>query len=113
MPHLPLRYRVVGQDDYMLEIDVGTDGCFVVNSGDHTSHEPRLGTLTPSQGAKLNGLLHRLGGPRDHPAPEGASGFMAVLTLGEGGQTRVFRFWEGALAEDPGLEAVVRALEVL
>jgi hypothetical protein len=38
---------------------------------------------------------------------------MAVLTLGEGGRTRVFRFWDGALAEDPGLEAVVRALEVL
>jgi hypothetical protein len=113
MLHLPLRYRVVGQDDYMLEIDVGADGCFVVNSGDYTSHEPRRGTLTPSQEARLTGLLDQLGDPREHPAPEGASGFMAFLTLGEGGQTRVYRFWEGALAEDPGLEAVVRALEVL
>jgi hypothetical protein len=113
MPHLPLRYRVVGQDDYMLEIDVGADGCFVVDSGDYTSHEPRRGALTPGQGARLTGLLDRLGEPRDHPAPEGAEGFVAILTLGDGGQTRVFHFWEGALAEDPGLEAVVRALEVL
>jgi hypothetical protein len=115
MPHLPLSYRVVGEDDYMLEIEVAADGCFSINSGDHTSHKPRRGSLTPSQKVRLSDLLDQIGDPREHLAPVGASGFMATLTLGDAGpgQIRKFRFWEGALLEDPGLEAVVRALEVL
>jgi hypothetical protein len=113
MPHLPLSYRVVGEDDYMLEVEVAANGDFAINSGDYTSHEPRRGTLTASQRASLSTLLDQLGGAREHLAPAGASGFMATLTLGGGGQARVFRFWEGALSEDPSLEAVVRALEVL
>lgn len=113
MPHLPLSYRVVGEDDYMLEIAVTAHGDFEINSGDHTSHEPRRGTLTAPQRANLASLLGQLGGAREHPAPAGASGFMATLTLGGEGQAQVFRFWEGALVEDPSLEAVVRALEVL
>lgn len=113
MPYLPLSYRVVGEDDYMLEIEVATDGRFRINSGDHTSHEPRRGILTAGQHSDLLGLLARLGGPREHPAPAEASGFMATLTLGGIGQGHIIRFWEGALAEDPDLEALVRALEVL
>lgn len=117
MSLLPLSYRVVGEDDYMLEIQVAADGDFQVNSGDYTSHEPRRGTLSPTQRASLTALLDQLGEPRVHPAPQGAQGFMATLTLGEplGGSSQVqtYRFWEGALVEDPSLEAVVRALEVL
>ncbi len=113
MPHLPLSYRVVGEDDYMLEIEVAANGDFEINSGDYTSHEPRRGTLTASQKANLSTLLGQLGRARDHPAPAGTLGFMASLSLGGQGQTQVFRFWEGALVDDPGLEAVIRALEVL
>ena len=113
MSHLPLSYRVVGEDDYMLEIQVAANGDFEINSGDYTSHEPRRGRLSPDQRAKLSGLLGRLGQPRSHPAPAGASGFMATLTLGGPGEARTYRFWEGALADDPALGAVVRALEVL
>lgn len=114
---LPLSYRVVGDDDYMLEILVAANGDFEVNCGDHTSHKPRRGSLTSSQRAGLRALLERLGEPREHPAPEGAPGFMATLTLGEPeggpGQTRTYRFWEGVLPQDPSLEAAVRALVVL
>lgn len=113
MLHLPLSYRVVGEDDYMLEIEITASGDFAINSGDYTSHEPRRGSLSPTQRATLSGLLDRLGAAREHPQPEGTSGFMATLTLGGDDHTRVFRFWEGALGEDPSLEAVVRALEVL
>jgi hypothetical protein len=113
MPYLPLSYRVVGEDDYMLEIEVAADGCFMINSGDHTSHEPRRGILTPDQRSDLIALLERLGGAREHPAPAEASGFMATMTLGDVGQGHKFGFWEGALVEDPDLEALVRALEVL
>jgi len=113
MSYLPLSYRVVGEDDYMLEIEVADDGRFRINSGDHTSHEPRRGILTAGQHSDLIGLLERLGGPREHPAPTEAPGFIATLTLGGIGKSHIFRFWEGALAEDPDLEALVRALEVL
>jgi hypothetical protein len=113
MSHLPLSYRVVGEDDYMLEITVAANGAFEVNSGEHTSHEPRRGTLRQGERDRLSALLDQLGEAREHPAPPGALGFMATLTLGGPGQARSFRFWEGALADDPGLEAVVRALEVL
>ncbi|MGE5155045.1 MAG: hypothetical protein ACM3ST_13645 [Bdellovibrio bacteriovorus] len=113
MPHLPLSYRVVGEDDYMLEIEVAANGDFAINSGDYTSHEPRRGTLSASQRANLLSLLGRLGAVREHPAPAGASGFMATLILSGQGQDQVFRFWEGALAGDASLEALVRALEVL
>lgn len=113
MPYLPLSYRVVGEDDYMLQIDVSAAGDFEINSGDHTSHEPRRGVLSLGQRTEIGRLLDGLGEIRDHPAPEGAAGFMAILAFRAKDQDRVFRFWEGALTEDPGLEAVVRALEVL
>jgi hypothetical protein len=113
MSNLPLSYRVVGQDDYMLEIDVDATGAFRVNSGDHTSHEPRDGVLSPIQMVQLMELIDCLGAAREHPAPDGATGFMAVLTLGAGETACQYRFWEGALDEEPDLAAVVRALEVI
>ncbi len=113
MSSLPVHYRVVGDDDYMLEITVGSDGAFVVNSGDHTSHKPRHGMLDQVQRERLTAVLAGLGPSRDHPAPAGAPGFMAALTLGEGADARVFRFWEGALDEEPQLRAAVRELDVI
>lgn len=113
MSAFPLSYRVVGDDDYMLEINIDPAGAFVVNSGEHTSHEPRAGTLTSEQRERLLKVLGGLGNPREHPAPEGAPGFMAELTLGEGGALRAFRFWEGALDQEPDLKAVIRELELI
>lgn len=113
MSNLPLSYRVVGQDDYMLEITVDAGGHYRIDSGDYTSHSPRTGALDPPRVEALAGLIEALGNPREHPAPEGASGFMATLTLGEGNGERRWRFWEGALAEDPALERLVRFLEVI
>ena len=54
-----------------------------------------------------------MGSPRDHPAPDGAVGFMAELTLGESAKAQVFRFWEGAMEDEPTLEAVVSELEMI
>ena len=113
MSNLPLSYRVVGQDDYMLEISVSTTGAYRVNGGDYTSHEPRGGTLSPPQLMHLLNLADRLGPAREHPGPEGATGFMAELIDGAGEAARCFRFWEGALDEEPDLDALVRALEVI
>jgi hypothetical protein len=113
MSSFPVHYRVVGEFDYMLEVTVDPDGAFTVNSGDHTSHAPRHGTLDRHQRERLQAALAHLGESRDHPAPDGAPGFMAELTLGAGADGRVFRFWEGALDEELALKAVVRELELI
>ncbi len=113
MAMVPLFFQVVGQDDYMLEIHVDRDGGYVVNSGTYTSATPRSGVLTPAQKAELTKALAGLGSPSDHAAPSGAEGFMAELTVGDADEARVYRFWEGALDEDPHLRTVVRQLELI
>jgi len=113
MSAFPLSYRVQGEDDYMLEITIDDAGAFVINSGDHNSHEPRHGTLSRNQREQLLAALEGLGEPREHPAPEGAADFTAQLILGKGPQARRYRYWEGALEEDPALQAAVRELELI
>ncbi|ESQ15131.1 MAG: hypothetical protein N838_09600 [Thiohalocapsa sp. PB-PSB1] len=108
-----IRYRVVGQDDYMLNIDVEPDGHFAIDYGDYTSHKPAQGIIDKTHGERLTAALQALGDSAEYPAPDGATGFMAELTVGEGQTMRHFRFWEGALQQQPELQAVVRALEVL
>jgi hypothetical protein len=112
-PLPPIRFRVVGQDDYMLTIEVAPDGGYRIDSGDYTSHAPRTGSLTPAQRKRLSGLVAALGGPCDHPAPDGVEGFAAELVVGEGPTEQHYRFWEGALGAEPNLAALVRALEVV
>lgn len=113
MSLFPLSYRVVGQDDFMLEISVDASGAYVVNTGDHTSHEPRRGTLRGDRLPQLVAVLDRLGAPREHPAPEGTTGFVAELVLGKAPDARVYHFWEGALDEELDLKAVVHQLDLI
>ena len=108
-----IHYRVVGQDDYMLVIDVDAAGNFVIDFGDHTSHKPTRGTIDGAHRARLSKALEALGPPREHPAPEGATGFIAELAVGSGPTLRHYRFWGGALEDEPDLKALVRELEVL
>lgn len=108
-----IHYRVIGQDDYMLMIDVAADGSFVIESGDYTSHPPRKGALDAEQQTRLEAAIAALGDSRDHPAPEGAPGFLAELTVGDGPRVAHYRFWEGALEGEPDLRQLVRELEVI
>lgn len=108
-----VHYRVVGQDDYMLEITLEPNGAFRVDSGDHTSHKPRQGVLDAQQTREITALIDTLGAPREHPAPEGATGFVAELILGEPPQARLYRVWEGEMGEEPDIMALIRALEVI
>ncbi len=108
-----VHYRVVGQDDYMLEITLEPSGTYRVDSGDHTSHKPRQGVLDAHQTREIAALIDALGAPREHPAPEGATGFVAELTLGEPPQTRVYCVWEGEMGEEPDIMALIRAMEVV
>lgn len=108
-----IRFRVVGQDDYMLSIDLNEDGAFVIDYGDYTSHKPKRGTVDDKHAEAIREAVEQLGEPRAHAAPEGAAGFVAELTLGGGPSVRQYKFWEGALEADPDLKRLVRALEVL
>ncbi len=113
MSLLPLSYRVVGQDDFMLEISVSAAGEYVVNTGDYASHTPRQGLLKGEHMAQLMAALEQLGEAREHPAPEGTSGFVAELVVGSGPGTRVYHFWEGALDEEPDLKSIVHQLDLI
>lgn len=113
MPLPRIRYRVLGQYDYMLKIDIEPDGTLVVERGDYTSHAPYRGSLDQEQRQRLCTALDALGDLDAPSAPTDAAGFMAELTIGEGPHQRRLRFWEGALNEQPPLQTLVRALALL
>ena len=108
-----INYRVVGQDDYMLIIEVDPDGNFIIDYGDYTSRKPVRGSLDVHKRERLTAALDAIGESREHQAPEGTTGFMADLTVGDGPTVRHFRFWEGALDDEPDLKGLVRELELL
>jgi hypothetical protein len=110
---IPLDYQVVGEEDYALKIHVDADGQFSVESGTYTTEPPRKGKLSDGQQDRLLDAVRALGIPREHPMPEGATAFEARLAVGEAGAEAVYTFWEGALAEDAELNALVRQIESL
>jgi hypothetical protein len=69
--------------------------------------------LDERQNREIAALIAALGEPREHPAPAGATGFIAELSLGSPPDARVYRVWEGELAEEPDVMALIRALEVI
>lgn len=110
---VPIKYQVVGEEDYALRISVGGNGEYVVESGTYTSHPPRKGELTGEQELELINAIQALGLPREHPMPEGAAAFEAQLTVGAEGEEANYVFWEGALEEDEKLNTLIRLLERL
>ena len=111
---LPIKYQVVGEEDYAFVITINHDGEFSVSSGTYTSDRPRGGKLTSVQQDELIAALHELGIPEEHEMPEGAAdAFKAQLTVGEGSDAVVYPFWEGALEEDSKLLKLIRLLEKL
>jgi hypothetical protein len=109
----PIRYQVVGEEDYMLEISIFDNGEFVINSGTYTSERPRKGRMSGEQESQMKAAVEALGLPREHPLPEGSAAFMATLTIGREGEEASYRFWEGALEEDEELKRLVRLMELL
>lgn len=109
----PIKYLVVGEEDYAFEVKISNAGEYVVNSGTYTTEPPRKGTLTEAQEVDLLAAIRTLGIPKEHPVPQGGNAFEARLTVGEGNEAVTYAFWEGALEEDPGLNDVVQLLEKL
>jgi hypothetical protein len=110
----PIKYQVVGEEDYAFVININSSGEYAVSSGTYTSEPPRTGQLTAEQEQALIDAIHKLGIPEEHPVPEGAAdAFKAQLTIGEGSNAITYPFWEGALEEDSELQNLVRLLELL
>jgi len=108
----PIKYQVVGEEDYAFVIEIKSTGDFGVSSGTYTSDPPRHGKLSVEQEQALIDAIHQLGIPDEHPMPEGAAdAFKAKLIIGEGADAVIYPFWEGALEEDSKLLKLVRLLE--
>lgn len=110
---IPIKFQVVGEEDYALDIEIGSDGRYVINSGTYTTEKPRSGKLSDEQAAELLAAIEALGIPAEHPMPEGGTAFQAHLTVGAEGEEAHYPFWEGALEEDAKLRTLVRLLEAL
>ena len=110
----PIKYQVVGEEDYAFVIIISRSGEYTISSGTYTSEPPRSGKLTQEQEDALVAAIHTLGIPAEHPMPEGAAdAFKAKLIIGEGSDAVSYPFWEGALEEDSKLLSLVRLLELL
>jgi len=110
----PIKYQVVGEEDYAFVITINVSGEYTISSGTYTSEPPRSGKLSLQQEQALVDAIHRLGIPEEHPMPEGAAdAFEARLIIGEGSDAVTYPFWEGALEEDSKLQNLVRLLELL
>lgn len=110
----PIKYQVVGEEDYAFMLTIDHNGEFNISSGTYTSDRPRTGNLTNDQEEELMAAILDLGIPEEHPMPNGAAdAFNATLVIGEGNNEVTYPFWEGALEEDQKLLKLVRLLEML
>jgi hypothetical protein len=109
----PIRYEVVGEEDYAFEVNISSTGDYIINSGTYTSQPPRKGKLTEEQEKNLLAAIRALGIPNEYPVPQGGSAFEAHLTIGKEGDAATYSFWEGALEEDTRLKNLIRLLEML
>jgi hypothetical protein len=110
---VPIKYQVVGEEEYAFRLEIDDTGDFIVDTGTYTTQKPRSGSLTAQQKSDLMASIKTLGIPMDHPMPSGVEAFESKLVIGEGSEAMVYFFWEGALEEDPKLRNLVRLLEVL
>jgi hypothetical protein len=110
---IPIKFQVVGEEDYAFEVKISSSGEYVIGGGTYTTKPPRRGKLTQKQEGEILEAIEALGIPSEHPMPAGEEAFEARLTLGEEGKAVTYPFWEGALAEDAKLKNLVRLLEML
>jgi hypothetical protein len=110
---VPIKYQVVGEEEYTFRVEIDDQGDFVVDTGTYTTQKPRSGSLTAQQKSDLMAAIKNLGIPAEHPMPAGTEAFESKLVIGGGNDTLVYPFWEGALEEDPKLRNLIRMLEVL
>lgn len=110
---IPVRFMVVGEEDYAVDVDIRENGEFRLSGGTYTSQPPRSGRLTEAQEAELLAAIEAITAPGEQPKPAEADAFEATLTVGAQGEAKTYRFWEGALEQNASLKRLVRLLETL
>jgi hypothetical protein len=110
---IPVRFMVVGEEDYAVDVDIRENGEYCLSGGTYTSQPPRSGRLTETQEAQLLAAIEALTAPGEQPRPAEADAFEATLTVGAQGEAKTYRFWEGALEHNARLRRLVRLLETL
>jgi hypothetical protein len=110
---VPIKYQVVGEEEYTFRVEIDNQGDYVVDTGTYTTQKPRSGSLTTQQKSDLLAAIKNLGIPVEHPMPAGSEAFQSKLVIGGGNDALVYPFWEGALEADPKLRHLIRMLEVL
>ena len=69
---VPIKYQVVGEEDYAFVVEIGSTGKYVVQSGTYTSQPPRSGQLTRLQEDELLEAISRRSAFRvSTPCPRG------------------------------------------
>lgn len=110
----PIRYQVVGEEDYAFMLAIEGNGEFHISGGTYTSDRPRSGKLSDDQEQALMDALVDLRIPEAHPVPDDAAdAFKATLVVGKGNDEVTYPFWEGALEKDVKLLKLVQILETL
>ena len=110
---IPVKFQVVGEEDYAFDVQISDSGEYRISGGTYTSQPPRSGRLSGAQQQELLAAIEALDVPGEHPMPQEADAFQACLTIGAQDEARTYRFWEGALEEDARLKRLVRLLETL
>ena len=110
---VPIKYQIVGEEDYAFDVEIDGDGKYVVQDGTYTTEPPRSGQLSSTQEDEILNAIKELGIPLEHDMPEGATAFQAKMIIGEKGKSVTYPFWEGALEEDAKLNKLVRLLELI
>ena len=110
---VPIRYQVVGEEDYAFVVEIDSSGKYVIQSGTYTTQPPRSGQLTELQEGEIIQAIQALGIPSEHAMPEAPMAFEARIIIGEKGKSVTYPFWEGALEKDVKLNKLVRLLERL
>jgi len=78
---VPIKYRVVGEEDYAFDVEIGETGEYRVSGGTYTSQPPHTGRLSGEQEAELLAAVGALGAPGAHPMPREAAAFEAHLAI--------------------------------
>ena len=50
---VPIRYQVVGEEDYAFVVEIDSSGKYVIQSGTYTTQPPRSGQLTELQEGEI------------------------------------------------------------
>ena len=82
---VPIKYQVVGEEEYAFRLEIDSQGTYSVDTGTYTTQKPRSGKLTPQQTADLMASVKALGIPDEyHVICIVALGYRGPIDLLEG-----------------------------